>query len=111
MRFVLPFTILAFAAASLAQDEPRPRFRIAAAIAGGNFDFETDDPDPSGPTLEGDTDAGMFRLSFEATTARGIGGGVRLESVASDDDLFVDAGFNATEAGNGTLFAHFTYRH
>lgn len=108
MRTVAPFLVLALAATSvsLAQDDPRPRFRIGAGIAGGNFDFETD-----GSTLNDDTSAGMFRLQFEATSARGIGGGVRLESVASDDDLFVDAGFGETEAAIGSIFGHFTYRH
>jgi hypothetical protein len=108
MRTAVPFVVLALAcsSASLAQDDPRPRFRIGAGLAGGRFDFETD-----GSTLSDDTDAGMFRLQFEATSARGIGGGVRLESVASDDDLFADAGFADTEARNGTIFGHFTYRH
>jgi hypothetical protein len=106
MRTAIPLILLALAAASPAQDDPRPRFRIAAGLAAGEFDFETD-----GSALNDDTDAGMFRLSFEGTSGRGIGGGVRLESVASDDDLFVSAGFNAAEATNGTVFGHFTYRH
>ncbi len=111
MRLVLPLAVLVLASVSFAQDDAGPRFRIAAGLAAGVFDFEDDGPGVSGATLMGDTGAGMFRLQFEATSSRGIGGGVRLESVASDDDLFEDEGFAASEARNGTLFGHFTYRH
>ncbi len=52
----------------------------------------------------------MFRLDIEATSRRGFGGGLRIEGIGSDDDLFVDAGFAANEARRSNLFLHFTYR-
>ena len=105
MRILLPTLLLCLAAPLAAQEREAPRFRIAMGLAGGNFDFDTD-----GSNLDGDTDAGLFRLQFEGTSRSGFGGGLRLESYASDDDLFVDNGFAASEAAVGTLFAHFTYR-
>ncbi len=105
MRILLPTLLLGLAAPLVAQEPESPRFRIAAGLAGGWFDYDTD-----GSNLDGDTDAGFFRLQFEGTSKSGFGGGLRLESYASDDDLFVDQGFTASEASNGTLFAHFTYR-
>jgi len=82
-----------------------PRWRIGIGLAGGNFDVETE-----GAGLDGDADAGLFRLQFEGTTARGIGGGARIESVGVDDDLFDAAGAPGVETSQGTLFGHFTYR-
>ena len=110
MRF-RPATLLPtlFAASLLAplvaQDRDEPRFRIGVGLSGGSFDFETE-----GSNLEDSESAGMFRLQFEGTSSRGFGGGLRLESLATDDDFFVDAGFAATEVGNGSLFGHFTSR-
>lgn len=109
MRSAIPLalslTAASFAGSLAAQEEREPRFRIGLGLAGGSFDYETD-----GSGLDGDADAGMFRLSFEATTAKGLGGGLRLESVGTDDDLFTGTGFASAEAANGTLFGHFTYR-
>jgi len=105
MRAALPVVLLAVTSALMAQERGDPRFRIGLSLAAGTFDYHTD-----GSNLDGDTDAGMFRLQFEGTSAGGIGGGIRLESIASDDDLFADAGFPASEAGNGSVFGHFTYR-
>lgn len=82
-----------------------PRWRIGFGLAGGNFDVETD---RSG--LDGDTDAGLFRLHFEGTSARGIGGGARFEGIGVDDDLFDRVGAPGTEARQSSLFGHFTYR-
>lgn len=106
MRF-LPFAVLALALPLTAQDEPSPRsrFEVHFAGAGGELEHRTDDS-----LLDDETDAGMFRFEFEALSRRGYGGGVRFEGIASDDDLFDDAGFNASEARSGTLFLHFTYR-
>lgn len=101
----LSLTAASFAGTLAAQDRPEPRFHVGLGLAAGSFDFKTD-----GSGLDGDADAGMFRLSFEATTAKGIGGGLRLESVGTDDDLFTGTGFAPSEAANGTLFGHFTYR-
>lgn len=104
MRFALP-VILLLTGTVIAQDRESPRFRIGLGLSGGKFDFSSDDS-----PLSGDTDAGLLRLQFEGTSRRGLGGGVRIEGIASDDDLFVDQGFSASEAANSTLFGHFTWR-
>ena len=104
MQYSLPAVFLALASSLLAQ-EREPRFRIGLGLAGGDFDYETE-----GSNLDGETDAGFFRLQFEGTSSRGIGGGLRFESLVTDDDLFDAAGFAASEAHNGTVFGHFTYR-
>ncbi len=104
MRSALPVVLL-LASSLAAQDRESPRFRVGLGLSGGQFDFDSDDS-----PLRGDTDAGLLRLQFEGTSRRGIGGGVRLEGIASDDDLFVDQGFTASEASNSTLFGHFTWR-
>ncbi len=87
------------------REREEPRFRIGMGLAGGRFEFDTERS-----LLDGDADAGMFRLQFEGVGRRGIGGGIRFESVGTDDDLFTNAGFAPTEAWNGTVFGHFTYR-
>lgn len=87
------------------REREEPRFRVAMGLAGGEFEFDTERS-----LLDGETDAGLFRLQFEGVSRRGIGGGVRFESLGTDDDLFNNAGFAPTEAWNGTVFGHFTYR-
>ncbi|MCA8975543.1 MAG: hypothetical protein KDC98_12545 [Planctomycetes bacterium] len=99
----LLLSVLLSSTALLAQDG-RMYFHGSIGLAGGNFSFENDDR-----SLDDDTDAGMFLVEFEAASRRGFGGGIRFESVASDDDLFVRNGAPANEARMGTLFAHFTY--
>jgi hypothetical protein len=101
------FALLALAVPLAAQQESpfTPKFRVQFAGAGGEFEHRTD-----GSLLDGDTDAGMFRFHFEGISRRGFGGGLRFEGIASDDDLFTDAGFNASEAQSSSLFLHFTYR-
>lgn len=103
---ILPLLLLL---APLAAQDPdvrqRPRFDIDFSLGGGRFEHKTD-----GSDLDDHTDAAIFRLRFEATTRHGIGGGIRIEGIGTDDDLFTDAGFNATEASSGSLFGHFTYR-
>jgi hypothetical protein len=106
MRFLLAIAVFAVTCPLLAQERVvPPRFRAALGFAGGELDHRTD-----GSPLDGDADAGLFRLQFEGTTPRGIGGGIRFEAIQSDDDLFRDAGFVDTEASWSSLFAHFTYR-
>lgn len=82
-----------------------PAFRVRLDLGGGRFEHDTD-----GSNLEDRTDGGYFRLSFEGFGDSGLGGGLRLEGIASDDDLFADAGFNAAEAGMGELFVHLSHR-
>jgi hypothetical protein len=98
----------------LPQDEPEdepetrrrwPRFRAGAAFGFGELEHRTD-----GTNLDGEADAVMFRGVFEFVGGIGIGGGARIEFAGTDDDLFDDAGFNATEAGAGSVFLHFTGR-
>lgn len=77
---------------------PSPPASASPSVsAGGYFDYDTD-----GSNLDDDTDAGFFRLQFEGTSKRGFGGGLRLESYTSDDDLFAGTGFADSEASNGT---------
>lgn len=87
------------------EDAPyRPHFRIEFAGAGGEFEHRTD-----GSLLDGESDAGMLRFDFEGLSRRGFGGGLRFEGLASDEDLFDDTAFNASEARSSSLFLHFTY--
>ncbi len=102
MRVTLALVLL-LATSVAAQDKPEPRFRIGVALAAGTFDADL------GPTLDDDTDAGFFRLQFEYIGESRLGGGLRIESFASDDDLF-GTGPAGSEATNGSLFGHFTYR-
>ncbi|MBL8734775.1 MAG: hypothetical protein JNN13_20530 [Planctomycetes bacterium] len=103
-HLLLPITLLA--AAPLAAQDEGPRFRIGLAFGGGTFDYETD-----GSLLDGDTSGGLFRLEFEGHGESGLGGGLRLEGVASDDDLFTNAGFTPREARESSLFGFFSWRH
>ncbi len=92
---------------ALAQHESLtlPRVRIELGLGAGSLDHTTE-----GSNLDGDTDAGAFRLGFEAFGKSGLGGGVRYEAWTTDDDLFDDAGFNSTEGTSTSLFAHLSYR-
>ena len=91
--------------ALLAQGRERPYFRGSLGFSGGQYSFETDTQ-----SLDDRTDAGLFQAEFEATSRHGIGGGIRFESMVSDDDLFVRNGAPRNEARAGSLFGHFTYR-
>lgn len=98
--------VLASSLCLAAQDpEPKARFDVRLAFGKGEFEHTTD-----GSGLDDETDGGMFRLAFEGVSKKGIGGGLRLEGIVSDDDLFVDAGFPASEAALSSLYLHFTYR-
>jgi len=104
----LPSLVLAAAIAAplAAQDNPLlSPFRLDLAFGGGRLEHRTD-----GSTFDGKADAGFFRFTFEGIGDRGIGGGLRLEGIATDDDLFDDAGFTATEATASSLFGHVTFR-
>jgi hypothetical protein len=105
LLLAIPLFAGLFTAPLAAQDDERPRFRIGLGLGAGDYSFDTE-----GSSLRDSTDAGMFRLEFEGTGRRGIGGGIRLESFASDDDLFAGTGFAESEAVSSSIFAHFTYR-
>lgn len=81
-------------------------FRLDVAFGAGNFKHATDGQ----PLLDDDTTAGYFRLGFEFVTECGWGGGIRLEGIGTDDDLFVDSGGSASEATDGELLLHATYK-
>lgn len=82
-----------------------PRFVGELAIGGGRLEHHT-----RGSTLDDDTSAAYVRLQFEAYADRGFGGGIRIEGVGSDDDMFESAGFPASEASSGEVFVYFAYR-
>lgn len=104
MRVTL-LAVLLLATSLAAQDtKSEPRFRIGVALAAGDVDFNQDDGG-----LDDDTDAGFFRLQFEYIGQNRIGGGLRVESYASDDDLG-GTGPSGSEANNSAVFGHFTYR-
>lgn len=74
------------------------------AFGGGSMKHET-----NGTDLDDKTDAGYFALGGEVMFTERVGGGLRLEGSASDDDLFSDVpGADASEAGDGELFFHGT---
>ena len=99
-------TALATAAPLFAQDAPQLLpFRIDLAFGGGSLEHRTDQSN-----LAGEADAGFFRFAFEGIGDDQVGGGLRLEGISSDDDLFTDAGFAATEARAASMFGHITYR-
>ena len=78
--------------------------RIELAFGGGTWEHTT-----SGvAALTDDTDARYMRLGFEIIGRNDFGGGLRLEGTVSDDDLFVQSGGVAAEAGDGELFLHGT---
>ena len=105
MRCTHLLPVLLLSVPLLAQDDERARWRIGAALGGGSFEFRTD-----GSPADDRVDAGFFRLEFEGTSKRGFGGGLRLEGIGSDKDLFQDAGFTPVQARNSTAYGHFTYR-
>lgn len=86
-------------------EKSSPDFHVQMGFSGGEWEHET-----SGSGLDDDAEALLFRFKFEGNNSRGIGGGFRFEYLASDDDLFEDAGFNPTEARVFSGFLHFTYR-
>lgn len=98
---------LTLAVAPLTAQEPL--FRGSIGLSGGAYQF---DSDLAG--FDERADAGLFLAEFEATSARGYGGGIRYESFASDrgNGLFRDPADPldpGTRASSGTFQAHFTY--
>ena len=74
------------------------------AFGGGSMKHET-----KGTDLDDKTDAGYFALGGEVMFTERVGGGMRLEGAASDDDMFADVpGADASEVGDGELFFHGT---
>ena len=101
MRPVLLGVLLLVPSLTAQDTKPEPRLRFGLAVAPGNFEVDlglTDD----------DTDALFLRLQGEYISELGLGGGLRVESFVSDDDLF-GTGSAGAEASNGAAFGHFTY--
>ena len=101
---LFPALLLAPLAAQ-APEPARARFDVGVGFAGGTFEHRTD-----ASARDDRTSGALLLLHGEATTAGGFGGGLRLESLVSDDDLFAGTGSNEVEANQGTLFVHLTWR-
>ncbi len=102
----IPLLALLALACPLAAQDGRllPNFRVDLSFGGGSAEHRTD-----GSGLDGDTDAGFFRIQFEGFSDRGLGGGVRIEGWQSDDDLFAGTDAGPTEATSSALFGHFSF--
>ena len=94
---LLPLLLLgAFAAAQQpgsgqpggAQPEDGLRLHVELAAGSGRFEFTTD----GSPSRTGHTDAGYLGLTLELIGEHDVGGGVRVEGIRTDDDLFLDTG-------------------
>jgi len=85
---------------------PEPyRFEVRLELGAGTMEHETESS-----TLDSDTDAGYVRLQFEGFARNGVGGGIRVDGSASDDDMFEDTlGPDITESVS-ELFLYFAYR-
>lgn len=103
----LPIVLSVLATALSAQSAS---FRGGLGFSGGSYGF---DSDLAG--FDDDADASLFQTEFEATSARGFGGGLRYERFRTESGagLFrapgvpLNPGLRAT---NDTLRVHFTYR-
>lgn len=107
-RAVAAVLLQALLLAPLAAQAPEPthaQFDVGVGLAGGMLEHRTADA-----ARDDRTSAALLLLHGEATTAGGFGGGLRLESLVSDDDLFAGTGSNEVEANQGTLFVHLTWR-
>lgn len=75
---------------------------VQVMVGGGKFQHDIDG------SVEDDTNGGYGRLSFEFF-GESLGGGLRLEGIASDDDLFAGS-IGPAEATDGEIFVHITGR-
>lgn len=83
----------------------RPNFFTEISLGGGSFEHRT-----KGSDLDDKTSAGYFKLQFEGFSDMGFGGGIRIEAVGSDDNLFEGTANPLSQAGSGELFLYFGYR-
>lgn len=84
-------------------DPSRPDARVYLHVGGGDFEHETS----GSATVSDETSARLVRFGFEAF-GEGLGGGLRLEGMISDDDLFAETAGSPAEATDAELFLHFT---
>lgn len=86
-----------------AADDPTPEGLVAARLAVGRTRVASEDG------TRGSAGAGLLGLEFEAT-GRTLGGGVALEVMASDDDLYEGGSSVDSSTAGVDLFPHFTIR-
>jgi hypothetical protein len=79
------------------------RFEFRLELGAGTMDHEFVESD-----AQGSADAAFLGLQFEGVSARGFGGGVRVESIASDN---FDKDLLGDDASATELFGFFTYRY
>ncbi len=77
-------------------------------LTGGNYKFSA--ADSISPSGNDDTSAGCFGLLVEGSTRGGIGGGLSLETMTSQDDLFENQTTSPAQAASVELAPFFLYR-
>lgn len=96
--------LVLLSAALVAQTRVDRPFAVDLTLGGGRFEHHTD-----GNSLDGSTAAGFFQLELEGVSRHGVGAGLRLEGIGSNDGLFDDAVAPRSEASASELFVHGTY--
>lgn len=77
-------------------------------VTGGSYEFNA--VDPIIPSGNDDTSAGYFGLLVEGSSRAGIGGGLSLETMTSQDDLFQNQTTAPAQAASIELAPFFLYR-
>ncbi|MEQ1634034.1 MAG: hypothetical protein ABL997_16775 [Planctomycetota bacterium] len=90
---------------SCASTEDRSvRVRADAAFGGGKLEHTT-----KGTSLDDEATAAYFAFGAEAIGSQGMGGGLRVETLTSDDDLFLGLGAGTpAQAFDSEVFLHGT---
>lgn len=104
MQFRSLAGLLLLSAALTAQTRVERPFAVDLTLGGGSFEHHTD-----GNALDGSTSAGFFQLELEGVSRWGVGAGLRLEGISSNDGLFDHAIAPRSEASASELFVHGTY--
>src|SRR5262245_47938196 len=86
--------------------EATPRHHVYADFALGAGDYEHDTSGDGG-FASGETDGGYLRVRGEYFFDLGLGTGISIEGIGSDDDLFADAGSPDVEGSSGVMFLYF----
>src|SRR5690349_8315372 len=87
-----------------ARDLDGPVFNGQVTFAGGKYEHDIDG------SFKDRTGAGYFGVLAEASTRSGLGGGIALEVMNSDDDLFEGQAPNDQQVGTFELDPYFLYR-
>lgn len=82
-----------------------PFFTAHFTLASGRFDHET-----RGSNLDDRQPAGFARLQVEGISAEGLGAGISVEGLTSDDDLFESDGFTPQEARMSDIFLYVVFQ-